>query len=94
MPVPEELIEHRWPGNFRELEALAHMMMDEGVVGNWEGRIQEKFKELISGTIERKDTKIRQLVEENPGQLIGRAWETALTRPNISLPQMARSLGT
>jgi transcriptional regulator of acetoin/glycerol metabolism len=93
MPVPEELIEHRWPGNFRELEALAHMLMDEGVVGNWEGRIQEKFKELIGGTIEWKETQSRQSFEGNPGQLIGKAWETALTRPNTSLPQMARSLG-
>lgn len=93
MPVPEELIEHRWPGNFRELEALAHMLMDEGVVGNWEGRIQEKFKELTGGIIDRKDAQSRKSFEGNPGQLVGRAWETALTRPNTSLPQIARFLG-
>lgn len=48
MPIPAQVRSHAWPGNFRELESLAHLLMSNGVVGAFgdETQVTRRIEEL------------------------------------------------
>lgn len=48
MPIPAQVRSHAWPGNFRELESLAHLLMSDGVVGAFgdEAQVVRRLEEL------------------------------------------------
>ena len=91
MPIPGEILGHTWPGNFRELESLAHLLMDNGTVGAFGG--EHRVRSQLEKLVERQPRTSRTSdTETTPAGLMARSWIAAL-RGERSVEAIATSLG-
>jgi Sigma-54 interaction domain len=93
MPIPSEFVEYAWPGNYRELESLAHSLMREGRVGAW-GSSDDALRAWRGLVVTTTSPRLAQpTTVEGPERLTARAWLSALTARDCTLASASRQLG-
>lgn len=97
MPIPKRLLEYDWPGNYRELEVLAHSLLNEpnSKVGTWsEPQIENSFNILTRHSQSNISENNTQEFEKNKCSrtLIAEAWLSELQR-NAPFNDKAKNLG-